>query len=205
MGNGNKVEFLVAICALVASVMAVYIAWDQGRVMRAQQHGAAFPVLQVDGYVSNRPDSTAVGIEVRNSGVGPALIESVEFFVGDEKMERMSRELTSLPDGFELSWSAVVGRALAPGQTVKPIDMVWPAGTLDTEDVRNISEGAQAWRLEICYCSVFKRCWKTQKIGRSRAIPVEACESQEEDLFEQLGLENLNSELDSLPDQEAPQ
>lgn len=205
MGNGNKVEFLVAICALVASVMAVYIAWDQGRVMRAQQHGAAFPVLQVDGYVSNRPESTSVGIEVRNSGVGPALIESVEFFVGDEKTDRMSREITSLPDGFELSWSAIVGRALAPGQTVSPIDMVWPSGTLTTEDVRNISEDAQTWRLEICYCSVFDRCWKTQKIGRSRAIPVDACEIQDIDLFEQLGLENLNSELDSLPDQEAPQ
>ena len=48
MGNGNKVEFLVAICALIASSMAVYMAWDQGRVMRAQQHGAVFPVLQVD-------------------------------------------------------------------------------------------------------------------------------------------------------------
>ena len=205
MGNGNKVEFLVAICALVASVMAVYIAWDQGRVMRAQQHGAAFPVLQVDGYVNNRSDSTAVGIQVRNSGVGPALIESVEFFVGDEKTDRMRREITSLPDGFELSWSAIVGRALAPGQMVSPIDMVWPSGTLTTEDVRNISEDAQTWRLEICYCSVFERCWKTQKIGRSRAIPVDACEIQDIDLFEQLGLENLNSELDSLPDQEAPQ
>lgn len=205
MGDGNKVEFLVAICALVASVMAVYIAWDQGRVMRAQQHGATFPVLQVDGYVNNRADKTAVGIQVKNSGVGPALIESVEFFVGDQKAERMSREITSLPDGFELSWSAIVGRALAPGQTVAPIDMVWPAGALDTEDVRNISEDAQTWRLEICYCSVFERCWKTQKIGRSRAIPVKTCERQEVDLFEQLGLDNLNSELESLPDQEAPQ
>ena len=35
MGNGNKVEFLVAICALIASAMAVFMAWDQGRVMRA--------------------------------------------------------------------------------------------------------------------------------------------------------------------------
>ncbi|MEO1322564.1 MAG: hypothetical protein AAFV59_06115 [Pseudomonadota bacterium] len=203
MGNGNKVEFLVAICALIASAMAVFMAWDQGRVMRAQQHGAVFPVLQVDGYVSSRGDTTAVGIEIRNSGVGPALIESAEFFVGDDSTEPFHSEVMSLPDGFELSWTAIVGRALAPGDTVNPIDMVWPEGVLGTEDRQNISEGSQEWRLEICYCSVFDRCWKTQKIGRSRAIPVEACERQETDIFEQFGLEYLASDQESLPVQEA--
>lgn len=203
MGNGNKVEFLVAICALIASAMAVFMAWDQGRVMRAQQHGAVFPVLQVDGYVSRRGDTTAVGIEIRNSGVGPALIESVEFFVGDDSTEPFHREVMSLPNGYELSWSAIVGRALAPGDTVTPVDMVWPEGVLGTEDLRNISADSQTWRLEICYCSVFERCWKTQKIGRSRAIPVDECERQETDIFEQLGLETLASELEPLPDQEA--
>lgn len=203
MGNGNKVEFLVAICALIASSMAVYIAWDQGRVMRAQQHGAVYPVLQVDGYVSNRSDVTAVGINITNSGVGPALIESADFFVGDKKIQSFRGEEMSLPRGFQLSWSAIVGRALAPGETVTPIDMIWPVGALSTQDVHSISEDAQAWRLEICYCSVFERCWMTQKIGRSRAEPVETCTPQQDDLFERIGLDNLQSELESLSDQEA--
>lgn len=203
MGNGNKVEFLVAVCALIASTMAVYIAWDQGRVMRAQQHAGVFPVLQVDGYVTNRDELTAVGIKIANSGVGPALIESADFFAGDEKIRSFRRDQISLPDGYDLSWSAIVGRALAPGETVTPIDMVWPVGTLTTQDIQNISEDAQSWRLEICYCSVFERCWMTQKIGRSRAKPVNACELQQDDLFEQIGLDNLQFELESLPDQEA--
>lgn len=203
MGNGNKVEFLVAVCALIASAMAVFMAWDQGRVMRAQQHGAVYPVLQVDGYVSNRPEETAVGINIRNSGVGPALIESVELFVNGEKSASFGDELNSLPRGFDMSWSAIVGRALAPGETVTPIDMIWPKGVLGTEDVNKISTDAQTWELEICYCSVFARCWKTKQIGRSRAIPVKSCVAQEEDLFEQLGLETLARELQSLPAQEA--
>ena len=203
MGNGNKVEFLVAVCALIASAMAVFMAWDKGRVMRAQQHGEVYPVLQVDGYVSNRPNSTAVGINIRNSGVGPALIESADLLINGQKTNAFSDELASLPDGFEMSWSAIVGRALAPGETVTPIDMVWPKGVLDTEDVNNISIDAQTWALEICYCSVFERCWKTERIGRSRATPVDKCIPQEEDLFEQLGLENLAEELESMPAQEA--
>ncbi|MEL6414346.1 MAG: hypothetical protein AAFQ15_05340 [Pseudomonadota bacterium] len=203
MGNGNKVEFLVAICALIASAMAVFMAWDQGRVMRAQQHGAVYPVLQVDGYVRNSPESTAVGIELRNSGVGPALIEAVEFFRDDETPYDFELERELLPPGFELSWYGIVGRALAPGESITPLDMVWPAGSLDTKDFRDISERAQTWRLEICYCSVFKRCWKTQQLGRSRATPVETCVPQEDDMFEQIGLQNLQNELKSLPVQEA--
>ena len=32
MGTGNKVEMLIAICAVLTSAIAVFIAWDQGRV-----------------------------------------------------------------------------------------------------------------------------------------------------------------------------
>lgn len=203
MGTGNKVEFLVAICALVASVMAVYIAWDQGRVMRAQQHAGVFPVLQVDGYVTNRAEHTAVGIEVRNSGVGPALIESVEFFIDGETSTSFGTELDSLPTNYELSWAAIVGRALAPGEGTTPIELTWPLGTLDTSDVREISSNARSWGMEICYCSVFERCWKTREIGRSRAVAVASCQSQEIDLFENVGLRSLAEKMNEPPTQEA--
>ncbi|HCX12097.1 MAG TPA: hypothetical protein DHU81_17525, partial [Hyphomonas sp.] len=77
MGTGNKVEMLIAICAVLTSAIAVFIAWDQGRVMRAQQHGAVYPVIQIDGFVSTSVDTASMGIRVSNSGVGPALIEQV--------------------------------------------------------------------------------------------------------------------------------
>lgn len=45
----------------------------------------------------------------------------------------------------------------------------------------------RAWSLQICYCSVFKRCWKTTEIGQSRAQPTSRCERIEGDIFEALG------------------
>lgn len=205
MGNGNKVEFLVAICALIASSMAVYMAWDQGRVMRAQQHGAVFPVLQVDGFLNNDATSSAVGITIRNSGVGPAQIESVSLWIGDKQADGFIEPLGNIPDGYQLDWSGIVGRSLAPGDTVTPVKLVWPLGELETADIRRISADTRTWKLEICYCSVFQRCWQTSQIGRSRATPVEACERQERDIFEELGLQNLSSNPDIIPAQEAPE
>ena len=187
MGNGNKVEFLVAICALITSAMAVYMAWDQGSVMRAQQHGAVFPVLQVDGFAEDDGRSTSIGINVRNSGVGPALVESVEFFVNDQKTERFDTYLDTLPVGYALSYAAISGRALAPGETVTAISMRWPNSAFDRSTISQIQNDSDSWSLEICYCSVFQRCWKTTEIGQSRATPTGRCERKEGDIFEALG------------------
>lgn len=187
MGDGNKVEFLVAICALLTSAMAVFMAWDQGSVMRAQQHGAVYPVLQVDGYVDETQSHTSIGINVENSGVGPALIESVEFFVNNERTERFDAYLDSLPRGFDLSYASISGRALAPGKSVNAIEIRWPKNAFDRSTISRIQSDSDTWSLEICYCSVFDRCWKTKRIGQSRAEPTKSCKRRDGDIFEALG------------------
>ncbi|MEL6781322.1 MAG: hypothetical protein AAFO51_03030, partial [Pseudomonadota bacterium] len=159
MGDGNKVEFLVAVCALLTSVAAVYMAWDQGRVLRAQQHGSVYPVLQVDGYAMNDGTIASLGITVRNSGVGPALIESVALQIDGEDEEGFGDYLETLSPGFELSWSAITGRALAAGEAVTPIDIRWPVDAFSQETLRAVATDAQGWALKICYCSVFDRYW----------------------------------------------
>lgn len=187
MGRHINVEFLVAVCALLTSAMAVYMAWDQGSVMRAQQHGAVYPVLQVDGFVDDDGRSTAIGINVSNSGVGPALVESVEFFVNDQKTERFDSYLEDLPGGYDLSYASIAGRALAPGETVTAISLRWPNNSFQPATISKIQSDSDAWTLEICYCSVFNRCWKTTAIGQSRAEPTSRCQRKDGDIFESVG------------------
>lgn len=187
MGNGNRVEMFIALCALISSMMAIYIAWDQGRVMRAQQHGAVYPVLQVDGYARNNTDTSSVGISIRNSGVGPALIESVALLVDGEPVPGFREYAQGLPAGYELSWSGVTGRALAAGETITPVDISWPIGEFSIEALQKVALDTQRWSLHICYCSVFERCWETFEIGRSRASRVDSCPRDEVDIFEDVG------------------
>lgn len=187
MGHGNKVEFLVAICALISSIIAIFVAWDQGRVMRAQQHGMVYPVLQVDGYVRLGSERTALGIDVRNSGVGPALIESVTIRIPGSDQGDFSSFLDTLPDGYELSWEAVTGRALAPGETATPVEILWAVENFPPEMASLVTRDTSSWELNICYCSVFGRCWQTRRIGRSRAERVKQCQPGEIDIFESLG------------------
>lgn len=183
MGDGNKIEMLIAICALVSSLAAVFIAWDQGRVLRAQQHGAVFPVLQVEGFGHNTPTYSDLGVRVRNSGVGPALIESVILKVDGEVIDNFNTPLADLPETSSLTQTGLTGRALAPGEIVTPIEMAWRREDVTVEQMAEIAIESQKWELNICYCSVFDRCWETTGFGNGRAMKVPSCERQETDLF----------------------
>lgn len=187
MGNGNKVEFLVAVCALVASAMAVFMAWDQGRVMRAQQHGAVFPVLQVDGFVSTTPDVASIGMRISNSGVGPALIENVSLFYQDEEIDGFDAHRQNLPDGHDISWAGLAGRALAPGEEIVPIQIRWMRSEIDSTVLAATGQDWSQFDVRICYCSVFEKCWRTKALGKSRADSVKQCAKSESDIFQALG------------------
>lgn len=187
MGTGNKVEMLLAVCAVITSVIAVYVAWDQGRVMRAQQHGAVYPVLQVDGFVSTNARTASMGMRVGNSGVGPALIHDVRLSADGVLLETLDAYSERLPEGYDLSWAGLAGRALAPGEEIIPIQITW-----STEDISmdTLYATAAEWgelEMSICYCSVFDRCWRTHAIGSSRKEQVDQCEDSETDTFESLG------------------
>lgn len=204
MGHGNKVEFLVAICALVTSVVAVYIAWDQGRVMRAQQHGEVFPILQVEGYVSNNATQSSMGITVSNRGVGPAMIERVIVEVKGEVVTSLSDELADFPRSQNISWNGMTGIALGAGDSVTPIELNWRRNEVAPAKVWEAAAKADEWSLRICYCSVFNRCWETSGIGTARADRVDACPRGEGDVFEDLGIPDRPSAPASITDRSEP-
>lgn len=186
MGDGNKVEFLVAICALIASAMAVYIAWDQGRVMRAQQHGAVFPVLQVDGFVSSTPEIVSMGMRVSNSGVGPALIERVDLLFDGAPVDGFADQRARLPEGYDLSWSGLTGRALAPGEDILPVNIQWQRDAISEAAFAETTAEWGRFEVRICYCSVFDRCWRSNGLGTSRATKIKKCDASDTDVFESL-------------------
>ena len=191
MGDGNKVEFLVAICALITSIMAVYMAWDQGRVMRAQQHGMVYPVLQVEGSSTNTSSYSSIGITVKNSGVGPALIQSVAMNIDGERVTYLPDVLANLPVPDSDSSSGLAGRALAPGAEVEAIRLRWDRENVTPEEIRAVVLSSASWELAICYCSVFDRCWQTETIGTGRAISVDACVPEDTDIFAQFSIQEF--------------
>ncbi|MBY9065591.1 hypothetical protein K1X12_01695 [Hyphomonas sp. WL0036] len=182
----SRLEMIVAVCAVVTSVIALFVAWDQGRVMRAQQHGAVYPVLQVDGFVSTTMDHRQLGIQFTNSGVGPALIESVEAVRNGEPIASLNDHYARMPAGNELSWTSMVGRAVAPGDNIGALVISWPMESISHAALLDASQQWSDVQLNICYCSVFGRCWTTVGLGKARTEPVKKCTRSDGDIFEEL-------------------
>lgn len=202
MGNGNKVEFLVAICALLTSIVAIWVAWDQSRVMRAQQHGMVFPVLQVDGFVSTQNNTISMGLSLSNTGVGPALIQSVTATVAGTPLASLEAYRESIAPGFDISWAGAAGRSLAPGSNFDALRLTWDREDITQDQIRATLADWEEIDFEFCYCSVFEKCW-TVEVGVSRPQPVKACPLQTIDLFNEFGEGSVMSP--PLPQDEAPQ
>ncbi|MEM1150530.1 MAG: hypothetical protein AAGI03_08215 [Pseudomonadota bacterium] len=203
MGNGNRIEMMIAVCAVISSLAAVFIAWDQGRVMRAQQHGSVYPVIQVDGYTATLPGSRAFGLRIYNNGVGPALIENLTISFDGSPVSGLEAGVEALPPDSDISWTALTGRALAPGDELDPIRIVWFDNSVSEDDFLSAASYWARYDLRVCYCSVFNRCWETRGVGTSRADRVESCLQSEGDVFEALG-HFTTSGAQPNPQQETP-
>ncbi|WP_417489847.1 hypothetical protein [Maricaulis sp.] len=184
----NNHQTLTGIGAMLVGIAALFVAWDQGRVMRAQQHGAVYPILQIDGYFSYEDDVVRLGAGVRNAGVGPAVIERVDVLRHGEIVEDFGPLLATLPESANVNWSSMLGRVLAAGDDVRPIDFNWrPAAMDDAGRDRLLAEWA-TWGLRACYCSVFDRCYVVDTNDRAgRPEPVRQCVRPTTEIFEQLG------------------
>jgi hypothetical protein len=169
-------ETVGSITAIVVGVAALFVSFDQSRVMREEIRASIWPALQVDGYVSREGDIVAIGLSVQNAGVGPALVERVTIrHDGEPVPDLETLHQLMRPDG-DLSFQTLSGRIVAAGSIVRPFELRSAVEEeIDTTDMmRSIQSN---WSAEVCYCSTLGQCWVS---GVSSAPPEEVgrCEDQ---------------------------
>lgn len=154
-------ETVGSITAIVVGVAALYVSWDQGRVMRQEVRASVWPAVQTEGYVDRSSGDLVIGLMLRNAGVGPARIERLTLRSGDEVVDDMGDLLQRLPEGADRSVQSSTGRIMAAGEILNPFELRYPADSalseVDAVDLmRSLSED---WAMEVCYCSVLDQCW----------------------------------------------
>ncbi|WP_421789283.1 hypothetical protein [Hyphobacterium sp.] len=196
-------QAITAIGAMVVGLAALYVAWDQSRVMRAQQHGAVVPALQIDAFTNTDDGILSVGLRVANNGVGPAMIEHVRVLRDGETVDQIDAMFDSFPaEQLDRSWVTLTGRVVAPGELVIPISVAWPGEAVNAESIAALFSEWDRWETEICYCSVFDRCWIATVQVRERR-QVHSCPAPSDDIFEQYGSEGFRAFTS--PEVEPPQ
>jgi hypothetical protein len=178
--NANTV---IAVAALVTSVVAVLVAWDESRMLRKSQRASFMPILEVFTTVSTAADDLRVELAVRNTGHGVARIETAQITAYGDAVESYEM-LVDRVFGVELarqadfSWSSVTGFQPA-GDTVGVLRFNWEDTAANRQALRRLMERevaatGDALILSLCYCSVFDECWKADDRS-GPPIPVSRC------------------------------
>lgn len=181
--NSNTI---IAMAALATSVVAVFIAWDEARLLRRSQAAAFMPIL--DGSLSFNLDQDDIFIRLsaENVGHGVASIDSAELLVAGQSVDDwlvfqeklLTPELAAAAD---LSWSSTQ-RFLPAGERVDLFTLRWREDPKIREAMTTfVTEQAldryQDASFPLCYCSLFDACWIKDLGGSERAEPVSNCPS----------------------------
>ena len=188
-GWREKVDFLVAVCALITSIASIWLSVTQSDDMQRLVQAQSWPFLGFStsntetNTVSGKPEPV-ISMTIENLGVGQAKIQSLEIFYKGKNV-KTSRELLracctdasgKIPED---AWkqtpiltSSVVGRVLRAGQTVPFI--YWARPETDNAMWEKLNMARFEVEKKICYCSVFDECWASD-LESTQAKPVKSC------------------------------
>ena len=173
-------ETVGSITAIVVGVAALYVSWDQGRVMREEVRASVWPALQVDGFASRVERGMNLGLRVHNAGVGPARVERIAIRYDGGLVPDLDAVLALMPADGDLSLQTLTGRIIAAGDTVQPFTLRYVDDLVgDAVDV--MARLSANWTVEVCYCSVLDQCWVSGQ-NRAALVPVADCAGPETDL-----------------------
>jgi hypothetical protein len=178
---------LVAGLALLISATAAAAGWWQTHVIAQQLSAQVWPYVTV-GTTYN---GEHMRVNVRNDGLGPAIIESFVVLV-DGKPQRsvlaVLRTLvgrskrTSIHDSISVS-------AVAPGEVIRSNGEVTLFEIASKAIVPNLGvQMARRLTLHTCYCSIVGNCWTLQLgagVTADRPVPLARCEDESANQLQQ--------------------
>jgi hypothetical protein len=174
--NSNHLQAIGTLAAAIAALIALFVAWDQGRVMRQEIRASVWPALQLDGFSTQRDADIVQGLNIQNAGVGPARIDSITILYQGALVADLEAVSEGFPGYTGRSATSVTGRIIGAGDTVEVFSFVNPRTRAD-DAVEMMYDLASNYRVEVCYCSVLDECWIARTTGTITPKPesVDAC------------------------------
>lgn len=173
-------QSVTALAAIIVSVVALFVAWDQANVMRSQQLADVWPALQADNQTIRTAEGLSAGFRVQNAGVGPAMVRQVSLVRRDGTVADGYADFAShFPETSGFANESLSGRILAAGASTVVLRLLWDTELLTPELLDAVNGEIGEWALTACYCSVLDDCWVAESHGYAEPQPVERCEMPE--------------------------
>lgn len=174
-------EWLTSVSALVISVCSIFIAIHNGHDEDQMVQAQSFPYLEISRDKTTGPgDAGKLSLNLLSEGVGPAHEQSLTIRVGDHyatSVQDLIATVVGPKDAPEALRTIGVSNDSAPTRFLPANKSQFLfALTRSAENARwwdKVAESRTAWRVDVCYCSVFKECWIRH--DEHEPVPVKAC------------------------------
>jgi hypothetical protein len=147
-----KSEFIVALAAIIVSVMTMVVYIYQANIMREQQHVSVWPYVEWDMEVG----SGEFNVTIINKGVGPAIIRTTSLKFDEQSvssLDYLKKVVGNLDSVASIYYTSVDKRVLSAGEQMI---LVRAAGDLEGKIPSDVF---QRTSYELCFCNVYGECW----------------------------------------------
>jgi hypothetical protein len=169
----RRLEMAVAIAALVTSVTSIWLSLSQGDDMARLVQAQSWPYLEYQTSNSADDGTKQIDIAVRNSGVGPAKIESFSISYDGKPAKGWAALIRACcaPDGHPINTTADLladtdnrmmsarlrQRVLRASDSITLMRL--PRTDANGALWAKLNEARFKLEMRVCYCSVFDECW----------------------------------------------
>lgn len=196
-GTGHRwIDIALALSALALSITSIIIAIENDHAMKNLVTANSWPYLEM-GHGNVVDNSSVIHFDVKNAGVGPALIEKFVVTYRDQPVSGI-RELlqhccgiqaTDLIKNLDINVDQVSGRVLSARDSVEFLQLPKHDANLDLWQKLNAERFKVG--MTVCYSSVLGEHWITS-LGSVKPRSVESCDQlqgpsfDETDVFDKL-------------------
>jgi hypothetical protein len=180
-------DVLVAGLALVISGTAAAAGWYQTHVIAQQLSAAVWPYVTVGSTF----DGEHLRVNVRNDGLGPAIVESFVVSVDGKPQRSILSTLRTLVGRVkrDSSHSSIALSAVIPGEVIRSNGEVTLFAVTSKTVVPELGrQMARRLTLHTCYCSIVGNCWTLNLgagVSANRPVPVDRCGDESSNQLQQ--------------------
>lgn len=194
-------ETIGSICAIITSFAALFVAWDQSVVMRAQQHASVWPIITTDISINQNDDHSYVQFDIVNVGVGPAIVKNGNLFINDTIVSgyqdfQDKLLIGSLKSSVSIETSSLIG-FVGAGARKTVLKLAWDRNAKNDQSFEDMVAQfvAKGTKLKIsqCYCSVFAICYEAGLGLNNGPQEVASCAIQDIDPSSRI-MESVNTD-----------
>jgi hypothetical protein len=173
----SHLDLILGGLAVFLSMVSVFIAVQHGKTMERLVAANSWPNISYGTGNEGDKGEKLITLQLKNTGVGPARIDSFELFYKDKPYSdvgSLMKDCCIAKPGVvsNNSTSLVLNEVLPARDSIEFISLapqnnlpeIWNA--LDKERFKI--------RVRVCYCSVFDECW-VRNSNVSRPAPVSQC------------------------------